>query len=130
MTTDLDPGASFNSMWTELRGVPFSQDWVMAGDINTRYLHTGSDDKPGLILLHGFIGHAEAFIRNLAVHGEHDPRVALARGEAARDQLTASGYRVEWHTPLHPIRVLEATGERTSTVDWPPFVPVPGTRVC
>ena len=34
----------------------------------------------------------------LAVHGTEDLMVVLPRGEAAREELTASGYRVEWHT--------------------------------
>lgn len=62
---------AFRSIWAELRGTPFRQGWVDAGGIDTRYLHSGSDDKPALILLHGVGGHAEAYVRNLKSHGEH-----------------------------------------------------------
>ena len=67
-----DYGDGYTSLWTELRGVPFSRGRAGAGGINTRYLHTGSNDLPALILLHGFIGHAGAFIRNLAAHEDPD----------------------------------------------------------
>ena len=62
---------SYQSIWAELRGTAFSQGWVNAGGINTRYLHAGSDDKPALIMLHGVGGHAEAYVRNLKSHAEH-----------------------------------------------------------
>ena len=66
-----DDRARHRSMWADLRGVSFSQGFVNAGGVDTRYLHTGSPDKPGLIFLHGTGGHAEAYVRNLAAHGEH-----------------------------------------------------------
>ncbi len=59
------------SIWGDLRGVEFSQGWIDAGGIETRYLHSGSADKPVLVLLHGVGGHAEAYVRNLRAHGEH-----------------------------------------------------------
>ncbi|WP_085316740.1 alpha/beta fold hydrolase [Derxia lacustris] len=64
-------GASaFKSIWAELRGTSFSQGWIDAGGISTRYLHSGDTARPPLILLHGVGGHAEAYIRNLKSHGE------------------------------------------------------------
>lgn len=65
------PSLPFQSIWGELRGVSFSQGWLDANGIRTRYLHAGSDDKPTLILLHGVGGHAEAYVRNLKAHAEH-----------------------------------------------------------
>lgn len=59
------------SIWAELRGVSFSQGWLNAGGINTRYLTSGTSDKPPLLLLHGVGGHAEAYVRNLKSHSEH-----------------------------------------------------------
>lgn len=59
------------SIWGDLRGVEFSQGWIDAGGIETRYLHSGSRDKPPLVLLHGVGGHAEAYVRNLKAHGEY-----------------------------------------------------------
>ncbi|WP_020105921.1 alpha/beta fold hydrolase [Nocardia sp. 348MFTsu5.1] len=51
--------------------VEFSQGFIQAGPYRTRYLHAGDSSKPTLILLHGITGHAEAYVRNLAVHAEH-----------------------------------------------------------
>ena len=61
----------FASIWSDLQGVSFSQGYVEAAGICTRYLHSGSSDQPGLIFLHGTGGHAEAYTRNLGPHGEH-----------------------------------------------------------
>jgi len=61
----------YQSIWQDLMGVTFDQGWLEAGGIRTRYLHSGTADKPALILLHGTGGHAEAYVRNLAAHGEH-----------------------------------------------------------
>ncbi len=61
----------FHSIWSDLQGVSFDQGYAQAGGIDTRYLHSGSADKPGLIFLHGTGGHAEAYSRNLGPHGKH-----------------------------------------------------------
>lgn len=63
--------AEFESIWSDLQGVPCSQGYLNAGGIRTRYLHAGDPDKPTLVLLHGSGGHAEAYVRNLESHAEH-----------------------------------------------------------
>jgi 2-hydroxy-6-oxonona-2,4-dienedioate hydrolase len=55
----------FESVWSDLQGVPFSQGYLDAGGVRTRYLHAGDTSKPTLVLLHGSGGHAEAYVRNL-----------------------------------------------------------------
>ena len=62
---------NYSSVWTDLRGVSFCQDWVLAGGIRTRYLAAGKQEAPPLIFLHGTGGHAEAFCRNLGPHSSH-----------------------------------------------------------
>ncbi|MAS03374.1 MAG: alpha/beta hydrolase [Ahrensia sp.] len=59
------------SIWTDLTRVPFTQGYLDAGGVRTRYLAAGDEDKPLLILIHGTGGHAEAYSRNLAAHAEH-----------------------------------------------------------
>ncbi|EUA07657.1 alpha/beta hydrolase fold family protein [Mycobacterium kansasii 732] len=63
--------AEFESLWSDLQGVPFEQGYLIAAGIRTRYLRAGDPGKPALVLLHGSGGHAEAYVRNLAAHGEH-----------------------------------------------------------
>ncbi|BBX94941.1 alpha/beta fold hydrolase [Mycobacterium lacus] len=63
--------AEFESMWSDLQGVAFEQGYLTAGGVRTRYLRAGDAGKPVLVLLHGSGGHAEAYVRNLAAHGEH-----------------------------------------------------------
>lgn len=57
------------SFWEDLRGVEFTQGYIDAGGIATRYLRCGDPSKPKLVLLHGTGGHAECYSRNLAAHG-------------------------------------------------------------
>ncbi len=61
----------YQSIWADLMGVSFTQGWLEAGGIKTRYLQAGAADKPVLFLLHGTGGHAEAYVRNLQAHSEH-----------------------------------------------------------
>jgi len=62
---------SFESIWSDLQGVAFSQGYLDVAGVRTRYLHAGDKSKPTLVLLHGSGGHAEAYVRNLAAHAEH-----------------------------------------------------------
>ena len=59
------------SIWVDLQGLAFEQGYIDAGGINTRYLMTGKEHDDVLIFLHGFGGHAEAYVRNLEAHGKH-----------------------------------------------------------
>jgi 2-hydroxy-6-oxonona-2,4-dienedioate hydrolase len=56
------------NLWSDLRGVSFSQGWLDAGGWRVRYLHAGNPSNPTLLLLHGLGDHAEAFARNLGAH--------------------------------------------------------------
>ncbi len=67
----IEQGSTFRSIWADLRGVAFSQGWIDAGGVSTRYLHAGDKGKPALIFLHGVGGHAEAYVRNLKAHASH-----------------------------------------------------------
>jgi 2-hydroxy-6-oxonona-2,4-dienedioate hydrolase len=61
----------YQSIWSSLRNVSFSQGWLNAAGVRTRYLASGHEDKPALLLLHGTGGHAEAYVRNLEAHGKY-----------------------------------------------------------
>ncbi|BBY59996.1 alpha/beta fold hydrolase [Mycolicibacterium sarraceniae] len=61
----------FESVWSDLQGVAFSQGYLDVGGVRTRYLHAGDRGNPTLVLLHGSGGHAEAYVRNLEAHAEH-----------------------------------------------------------
>ena len=61
----------YSSIWMDLMGIPFTQGYLDAKGVRTRYLHSGTKDQPALFLLHGTGGHAEAYVRNLDSHGRH-----------------------------------------------------------
>jgi 2-hydroxy-6-oxonona-2,4-dienedioate hydrolase len=69
--------SDYKSIWTDLTGVSFSQGFLDANGIRTRYLASGDSGLPGLIFLHGVGGHAEAFVRNFRAHGEHFRTIAI-----------------------------------------------------
>lgn len=62
---------TYTSIWSDLRGVSFRQGFLDVQGVRTRYLASGDESKPFLLLLHGVAGHAEAYVRNLQSHGEH-----------------------------------------------------------
>ncbi|MER6952416.1 alpha/beta fold hydrolase [Streptomyces sp. NPDC002623] len=84
----------YDSVWSDLQQVEFSQGFLQAGPYRTRYLHTGDDSKPLLLLLHGITGHAEAYVRNLRSHGEHFNTYAL--------DFIGHGYSSK---PDHPLEI-------------------------
>ena len=57
----------FESVWSDLQGVPFSQGYLDAGGVRTRYLHAGDTSKPTLVLLHGSAYYVVAGLLLLAV---------------------------------------------------------------
>ncbi|HEY8329762.1 MAG TPA: alpha/beta fold hydrolase [Pseudomonas sp.] len=69
--------STHHSFWADLRAGSFSQGYLAAGGIRTRYLHAGERGMPPLILIHGTGGHAEAYTRNLIAHGEHFDTYAI-----------------------------------------------------
>jgi 2-hydroxy-6-oxonona-2,4-dienedioate hydrolase len=64
------PSIVFPSVWADLREVSFSQGFIDADGIRTRFLSSGDPAKPLLLLVHGIGGHAEAYVRNLGPHAD------------------------------------------------------------
>jgi 2-hydroxy-6-oxonona-2,4-dienedioate hydrolase len=61
----------YRSLWTYLREVPFTQEWVDVDGVSTRVAVAGSPHLPPLVLLHGTGGHWETFAPNLAALSRH-----------------------------------------------------------
>jgi 2-hydroxy-6-oxonona-2,4-dienedioate hydrolase len=104
----------YESVWSDLQGVPFSQGYLNAGGVGTRYLRAGDSDKPVLVLLHGSGGHAEAYVRNLEAHAEDFWTWAIDMlGHGYTDK---PGHPLEiGHYVEHLMAVLDAIGaERAS----------------
>ena len=98
--------ADFESVWSDLQGVPFSQGYLDAGGVRTRYLHAGSPDKPALVLLHGSGGHAEAYVRNLEAHAEHFSTWSI--------DMVGHGYTDK---PGHPLEIRHYVDHLTAVLD-------------
>ena len=107
--------APYRSIWRDLQGVSFSQGFLDAGGIRTRYLHAGRTGAPPLLLLHGVGGHAEAYIRNLAAHGEHFDVWAIDLiGHGWTDKKAED--REIRHYVDHVLRVLDTLGFEKASI--------------
>lgn len=67
----------YSSLWLDLEATSFTQGYLDADGVKTRYIAAGDPSKPLLLLLHGTGGHAEAYSRNFASHAEHFYTVAI-----------------------------------------------------
>lgn len=108
-------GQEYTSIWTDLRGVSFQQAWLNAGGIRTRYLTSGSPDKPLLLFLHGTGGHAEAYSRNLGAHGEHFWTVCIDLIGHGWTDKPSLAYEIPDYA-AHVLAVLKALGRKTAHV--------------
>lgn len=106
--TDIRP-VNFSSVWADLRGVTFSQGFLDAGGIRTRYMSSGSPDKPLLLCLHGVGGHTEAYSRNFGAHGEHFWMVAIDMLGHGWTDKPAIDYQIKDYA-AHVLAVLKALG--------------------
>ena len=90
---DLERVAEFESIWSDLQGVSFSQGYLDAGGVRTRYLH-------------GSGGHAEAYVRNLESHAEHFDTWSI--------DMLGHGYTDK---PGHPLEVSHYVGHLLAFAD-------------
>ncbi|MWD30120.1 alpha/beta fold hydrolase [Aquicoccus sp. SCR17] len=97
------------SIWSDLTGVAFSQGYLDAGGVKTRYLAAGSDDQPLLLLLHGTGGHAEAFTRNMQSHGAHFNTYAIDMVGHGWSDKPDIPYEIKQYAD-HVLDVIEALG--------------------
>ncbi|RDI45081.1 alpha/beta fold hydrolase [Nocardia mexicana] len=107
--------SEYESIWSDLQGVAFTQGYLDVGGVRTRYLHAGDTNAPALVLLHGSGGHAEAYVRNLATHAEHFSTWVidmLGHGYTARP-----GHPLEIeHYVAHLAGFLDAVGVRKASI--------------
>jgi 2-hydroxy-6-oxonona-2,4-dienedioate hydrolase len=99
----------YDSIWSDLTAVPFTQGFIDAGGIRTRFISSGSPDKPLLLLIHGTGGHAEAYSRNFAAHGEHFWTVAIDLIGHGWSDKPESGYEIPNYGE-HVLAVMDALG--------------------
>ena len=59
------------SIWTHLLRTSFTQGWVDAGSIKTRFVQAGDKNAPVLIMLPGTASSWESFCANLESHARH-----------------------------------------------------------
>lgn len=106
---------NFASVWSDLAGSSFSQGYLDADGLRTRYMMSGSPDKPLLLLLHGVGGHAEAYSRNLGPHGDHFWTVAIDMLGHGWTDKPKSDYVVADYA-RHVLAVIRALGRERALI--------------
>jgi 2-hydroxy-6-oxonona-2,4-dienedioate hydrolase len=97
------------TLWQDLRATAFSQGWFDAKGYRTRFLRSGDATMPPLVLLHGTGGHAEAYARNLAAHGEHFDTWSIDLIGHGWSDKPAHPYEIR-HYVDHLLRFMDAQG--------------------
>jgi pimeloyl-ACP methyl ester carboxylesterase len=106
--------AEYRSIWTELREVAFTQGWLDAGGVRTRYVEAGAKDGPAVVMLHGTGGHWETFAANLGPLSEHFRCVAIDMVGSGFSSKPDRDYEIPVYVE-HLAAVMDALGiERAS----------------
>jgi pimeloyl-ACP methyl ester carboxylesterase len=109
-------GEEYRSIWTALRDASFTQGWLDAGGVSTRYALAGPEDAPAVLMLHGTGGHWETFASNIGPFSKHFRCVAI--------DMVGSGFTdkpdIDYEIPVyveHAFATLDALGiERASMI--------------
>jgi len=109
-------GQDYRSIWTELLDVSFTQGWLDAGGVSTRYVDAGPASAPAVLMLHGTGGHWETFASNLGPMSKHFRCVAI--------DMVGNGFSekpdIDYEIPVyvdHAFATLDALGiERASMI--------------
>ena len=109
-------GQDYRSIWTELLDVSFTQGWLDAGGVSTRYVEAGPASAPAVLMLHGTGGHWETFASNLGPMSKHFRCVAI--------DMVGNGFSekpdIDYEIPVyvdHAFATLDALGiERASMI--------------
>ncbi len=108
-------GNGFASIWSDLCQARFSQGYLDAGGINTRYLMAGDPSKPLLLLLHGTGGHAEAYARNIGPHSEHFWTVVIDMVGHGWTDKPSLAYEIKDYVE-HVLAVIKSLGRETAHI--------------
>lgn len=65
------------SVWTHLLRTPFTQQWIDAGGVKTRFVQAGDKSAPVLIMIPGTASSWESFCANLEAHSKQFNCLAL-----------------------------------------------------
>lgn len=100
---------AYRSIWTDLREVPFRQDWIDAGGIRTRFAQAGDTMSPPLIMLHGTGGSWEAFAGNLGAHSKAFNCFAIDMVGSGFSDKPAYDYEISAYVD-HVLKFMSAMG--------------------
>jgi pimeloyl-ACP methyl ester carboxylesterase len=97
------------SIWSALRQVEFRQGFIDAGGVRTRFVESGAQDAPAVVMLHGTGAHWETFARNIGPYGERFRTIAfdmVGNGFSARPDYD---YEIPQYV-AHALAVMDTLG--------------------
>lgn len=109
---DPDP---YRSIWTSLCDVAFSQGWLDANGVSTRYAEAGSPDAPAVLMLHGTGGHWETFVSNLGPFSAHFHCIAIDMVGNGFSSKPDVDYEIDLYVS-HAMAVLDALGVESASI--------------
>ncbi len=93
--SDPDLGDTYQSVWTHLMRLSFTQGTIDVGGVVTRFVRTGRIGRPTVVMLHGIGGSWECFCANLPAYAEHFDVVAF--------DLVGAGFTSKPEQPIYEI---------------------------
>ena len=92
-----EPSGEFKSIWTDLRGVSFSQGWLDVKGTRIRYLRSGDSSAPKVVMLPGTGGHAETYVPNIGPLGQAFDVWAIDVPGSGYSDKTATSFDARHH---------------------------------
>lgn len=105
----------YRSIWGHLRDLAFTQGYVNAGGIRTRYVRAGDPAAPKVLMLHGTAGTWENFSANVAAHAEHFDCIAIDMVGSGYSDKPDHDYEIR-HYVAHAAAVLDALGVARASI--------------
>lgn len=97
------------SIWGHLMKLAFSQNYVDAGGIRTRYVEAGSKDAPVLIMIHGTGSSWECFCATLESHAQHFRCLAIDMAGSGFSDRPDEPYEIPFYVN-HVLAFMDALG--------------------
>jgi len=102
-------GYTHRSIWGHLMKLAFTQGYVDAGGIRTRYVEAGPRDAPPLIMIHGTGSSWECFCATLESHAKHFRCLAIDLAGSGFSDRPDTPYEIPFYVD-HVLAFMDAMG--------------------
>lgn len=103
------------SVWTHLLRTPFTQGFVDAGGIRTRYVQAGDRNAPAVVMIPGTASSWESFCANIDAHAQHFNVLALDLVGSGFSDKPDRDYEIPVYV-THVLAFMDAMGVRKASL--------------